>query len=159
MFLRDAYQQPIPPTDIVSALKRVDDRLDLKYVAFTSRDGPNINGSEYWAIIQRWTQDDARRRIIALGQMAPDSDFDVMTYLPLDCPVEDAYNYFQRAVEGQVRDKRDVTRIASRISNWNEAAKVEVLKETTELAEDLIETNAKSLFRDQGKTTTKVYQK
>lgn len=155
--LRDALARPIPPTEIVRRLKQVDDRLDLMYVAFVSRDGPNTNMDERWAIIQRWLDTDKRRRLIQLGQMSPESDYDVLVYLPLDCPVDDAFSYFERAVKGQVRDNRDVERIVSRLHLWNESAKEEALKETKELAEELIEANAPTLFREQGKTTTKIF--
>lgn len=151
------FARPAPPSEIVKRLKQVDDRLDLTYISYPHRDGPNVNITQYWAITQRWRQDDKRRQMIQLGQMAESSDFDVLAKLPIDCSVEEAHDYFLRALKGKIETHGDVKRVLERLHKYNEAQKVENLKETTELAEELIESNVGTLFEKEGKKIPKVF--
>lgn len=156
MMIRDALDRPLPPSDVVDALKRVDDRLDLKYVVYGHRDGINMNRDERWAIILRWGENDERRIMIQRGQMPEEGAFDILSYLPIDCPVADAFSYFAAGAK-QFHRPKDVERLLSRVHKFNEATTSDALKETTDLAEELISTNAPTLFEKEGKTIPKVY--
>lgn len=155
--IRDLLDRPLPPNEVVESLKRVDDRLELKYVVFRSRDGANINLDERWAIILRWAESDKRRLMIQRGDMAPEADYDVLAYLPLDCPADQAFSYFEKGAR-QFHRREDVERLVSRVQKYNEKNTKDALKETKELSEELIEANAPQLFeKETGKKVTKVF--
>ena len=154
--LRDTMDRPLPLTNVVESLRRVDDRLDLKYVVYHHRDGVNTNRDERWAIILRWSETDPRRVMIQRGQMDPGADFDVMAYLPLDCSPEEAFHYFASSAK-QFHRKDDVERLLSRIDKYNEKVTSDAKQSTVDLAEELISTNAPTLFEKEGKTIPKVF--
>ena len=146
----------VPPQDLVRRFKQVDDRLDVKFIHYPHVNYGNTNVQEYWAIIIRWPDDDPRRQLIQRGDLPEHGDFDVISFLPLDCSVEQAFSFFENACRGQVRDRQDVRRFLERLHKFNENVQEEAMKPVTELAEELIETNAPTLFRNEGKTTSKV---
>lgn len=149
------FARPVAPPEIVKRLKQIDDRLDLLYFNFPSRDGPNVNHNQNWAIIQRWRQDDKRRIMIQLGQMAEASDFDILAWLPIDCTIDQAYSYFEKACRGKFRDNKDIEYCLNNLHKWNKEAAVP--KEVKEYAEEMIEANVNTLFKEQGKDIPKVY--
>lgn len=148
--------RPLPPEGVVKSLHQVDDRLGLKYVAYHHRDGINMNTDERWAIILNWGAEDDRRVMIQRGQMAPDAAFDILAYLPIDASPEDAFSIFANGAK-QFHRKSDVERLVSRIDKFNAKTTEAAKEETTQLAEELISTNAPTLFAAEGKTTPKVY--
>lgn len=149
------FSRPAPDPEIVKRLKQIDERLDLRFMSYPSRDGANMNVSQNWTIVQRWRQDDARRKMIMLGQMAEGDDFDILAWLPVDCNVEQAHDYFLRACKGKYRDNKDIEYFLNNIHKWNKEAAVP--KEVKEYAEEMIEANVKTLFEKEGKTIPKVY--
>jgi hypothetical protein len=155
---RIVYATPEPPADIVRRLRQVDERLDLRWVSYRNTDYANVNENAYWAIVLNWAENDKRWMYVQRGEMSPESTFDIIAMLPPDCDVEQAFGFFQRGLRGRVQTKNDVDLIVSRVHKWNEDVRAEAMKGTMELAEELIETNAGTLFREEGKTTTKVYQ-
>jgi hypothetical protein len=155
MTLLNQHAQPIPNKEIVERLKRIDERLDVLFIGYPSRDFANTNMTANFVIIQRWRQDDKRRQMIQLGQMSENDDFDILAWLPLDCSVEQAYDYFLRACKGRFKESRDIEYFLENIHKWNEAAKIP--KEVKEYAEEMIEANVNTLFREQGKEIPKVY--
>lgn len=157
--IRDLYERPIAPRAIVEALQRVDDRLNLRYIVMKRLDYANLNLDEKWAITMKWTQDDPRRIMIQRGQMADDADFDVLTYLPLDCDIEQAETYFRNAVRGQVKDRRDLERMVSRVGEWNAKVTEDVKKEEIAKAEEVIDANKNTLFEKEKGKVTQVYMK
>jgi hypothetical protein len=149
------FAQPAPDPEIVSRLKQIDDRLDLKYMAYPHRDYAETNLTQNWTIIQRWRQDDGRRKMIMLGQMSPEDDFDIIAWLPVDCSVEQAFGFFERACRGKFRTNKDIEYVLNNLHKWNKEAVVP--KEVKEYAEEMIEANVTTLFKEQGKTIPKVY--
>lgn len=156
MFLRTATGQPLPPSDIVARLKQVDERLGLEYVAYPTRDYSNVNLDEHWAITCTWAADDKRRHLVQIGQLPEGSERDVIAFLPIDCPADQAFGYFERNVK-QFNGQKSYERILSRVHEYNKKATEENLKETKELAEELIESNVSTLFAEQGKNIPKVF--
>lgn len=146
---------PEPPAEIVRRLQQVDDRLSLKFGSIRQLDYSNTNESSWWGISLKWAPDDKRRIMIQRGDMPEDGDWDMIAMLPLDCSVEDAYNFFVRGLKS--RDQGSISRVVSRVQHWNDDATQENLKPTMELAEELIETNAKTMFKEQGKDVPRVF--
>lgn len=148
----------VVPPELLRRFSQVDPRLGVRPISYPSRDGINYNAISYWAITYAWAENDKRRIMIQRGDMPEDAAFDVLCWLPPDCSVHDAFNYFLRNLKGTVRERSDVQRILDRIHKFNEDVVKENMKETTELAEELIETNAPTLFAKEGKSIPKVFQ-
>lgn len=150
----DVTGAPVPPQDIVDRLQRIDDHLDLKYVQM----GDPEMGLKHWAVVERWNANDSRRARIQAGEMSPESAFDVIGYLPLDTNPESAFGYIEMTltrIRGHPRIHVD--HLLNNLHKWNENAHKENRKATTELADELIETNARTLFRDLGKAIPKIF--
>lgn len=88
---------PEPPSDIVRRLRQVDPDLGMRYVPAAT--GP------CWAITLRWPETDARRGDIKRGLRDPAFDWDAVAFLPLDCPPDQAFGYFQRGVRSMTGDR------------------------------------------------------
>lgn len=147
--LTDERGRPVPPSEVVAGLQRIDPALGLRFMP------GGINQSGTWAFTLRWRQDDPRREMIRRQEMAPEDDFDALGYLPLDCPPEQAVGHFVASVK-RWHGKEDVTRLLSRVDQWNTAQEARNLAPALEHAQELLEANAGTLFRDLGKTTAKV---
>lgn len=158
MILSPLTLNPVPPSEIVESLQRVDPDLGLRFVSFPVSDGPNVNGPQWWAITLKWQSNDRRRRMIDLGHMAQESDFDVLVYLPLDCSVRDAESYLLNHVRRTADKETASKRLLDNIHKYNQQVRKNVLAPTMELAEELIETNAKTMFREEGKEIPTVLQ-
>lgn len=157
--IRDAFQRPVAPSDIVERLHQVDDRLNLRYVYYAHRDYSNVNMDERWAITLRWTESDKRRRMIQLGQMAEDADFDVLAYLPLDCSPEQAFSFFENGARQMVGTKDDIDRLLSRIHAFNDQQTKKVIGEELAKADEVIDANVTTLFEKEKGKIAKVYVK
>lgn len=134
-----ALHEVQPPKELVERFKRVDDRLDMVFVQYPIADGANANSVRHWAVIERWTENDKRRVLIQRGDLPEKGDFDILFRTPVNCPHEEIFGMFEKAVKGLIADKRDTARIASRIHFFNKAAQEEALAPVKELAEELIQ--------------------
>lgn len=110
--LTDLSGRPLPPSDIARRLERIDNTLGMVYVQM------GANGTGTWAITKTWTPTDPRRAHIQAGSVKPDEDWDVIAYLPPDCPVEQAYGYFVSRMKTSTRE--DVRHMLNRVHLWNE---------------------------------------
>lgn len=135
--LRTAYDQPASAKLIKDRLQQVDAALG---VCIT----PDGQGSSWWAITERWPLGDARWRTVDLGEMSIEDAFDVVCFLPKDCSVEQAFDYFLNHVRRTSRDS--VKKYLERVHLFNAAKREEVLAPTKELAEELVATNRKTLL-------------
>lgn len=111
--LTDLSGRPLPPSDIARRLERIDNTLGMVYVQM------GANGTGTWAITKKWTPNDPRRAHIQAGNVAPDSDWDVIAYLPADCSVDQAYGYFVSRMKVSTRE--DVRHMLNNLHKWNEA--------------------------------------
>ena len=158
----NAQGVPTPPSDIVERLQRIDERFGLKFLSLATTDqrmgGDVVTGADqYWAITLKWPQNDARRKMIAEGHMSPDDDFEILTFLPLDCSVDQAYGYLVNHLR-QIRNRDDARWLLEHAAAYNTEVVREAKAQQLELAEELARANAPTLFNKEGKTITRVYQ-
>ena len=109
---------PEPSSEIQRRLAAVHPRLFLRFVdVFDS----------HWAICMRWDEHD--RRFVDLRQQTldPDRAFDIVGYLPMDCPVDSAPAYVERALRQYPVD--EVRRLADRVEQYNATAPVQAAVE------------------------------
>lgn len=103
---------PEPPSQIVAGLKRVHPNLGLRYT--------EGHGGRSWAFTWTWPDDDARRARVRSHEIPPDAAYDILGYLPLDCPVDQAPNYAERALLNYPR--QEVSRLCERMHHYNNVA-------------------------------------
>jgi hypothetical protein len=132
---------PEPPFGLPERLRALDARLGLLFL----RDGR-------WAITFEWSPTDPRRLHIQRGTHPPNRAFDIICILPSDCPLEQAPGYLETHLRRQPARTHDVDALLLRMEQANAATRDEILRPTLELAEELIQANAKTLFSAEGKT-------
>ena len=104
---------PEPSSEIQRRLAAVHPRLFLRYVdVFNS----------HWALCMRWDAND--RRFVELQQQTidPDRSFDIIGYLPVDCPPDQAPAYIERSLRQYPVE--EVRRIADFVQDYNASAPV-----------------------------------
>lgn len=136
----DSQHRPVPPTEIVRRLRQVCPTLGLSFCpgAFWSERAQRMVDS--WAITEDWEPSDPRHRRVQAGEIDPGHCFDVLTFLPADCSVDEAFGYFVRSCQRN-RGKASVNQMLDRVHTFNAQQKARNLQETTELAEELITTS------------------
>ena len=118
--------------ELEQALKQLDDSLGIRW----------IFGA--WAVTYRWPDADTRRQMIRNGSMDPEAAFDVLCYLPKDCPPEQAAGYLDQHCLHWARDlgRNDIGRLLDHIHAHNAAVSKEANRSTLEYAEELMDANA-----------------
>lgn len=104
-FIRDAGGIPQPPSDILAALKRWEPALGLRYV--------NVQ----WALTWEWKEHDPRRQWIKDGKYNANDAYDIVGYVPLDCPLEEVPAYAVKALRQYPRE--EVRKLADTVGNYN----------------------------------------
>ena len=144
-----ANGNPEPPSEIQRRLAQIDPALHLRF----------IPGQDQWALAIRWNPDDKRRGMIREGAMSGGDDWDYLDMVPQGLTAEEAYHYVVRGLRRPSMHRKDeITKLLERVHIYNKIAESEAKKPVMEYAEELIEANASTLFKDMGKTTTKVRQ-
>lgn len=143
---------PYPPTALVAELKKIDEHFGIMWLPPSEAFPKGV-----WSITQRWPKNDKRYAMIRRGDMALGTDYDAIAFLPEDCPVEQAASYVRQKFVRWSGKKVDAHNLIDRLVDENEKARKENLKPVEEYAEELVKTNAKTMFRDQGKVIPKVF--
>ena len=140
---------PAPPQDIVRALRQIDNDLGLMWVA----------GSNCWAFTIRWRATDTRQQKRQTGEIAPDADFDIMGYLPADCPADQAYGYFVKSVKRMTGTPDEINAMLSKVHHWNDAVAREQNAAVEEYAGELFRVNRHKIAEGLGQQSIRpVYQ-
>ena len=141
---------PIPPSDITKRLKQVHPSLGMFFV----RNAASVS----WGFTETWGEFDPRREEIKKGTLAPDRDFDILGFAPVGVSQEEAFGYLTRALRNRPATKDDYNEMLTRVTNYNAEQSRENTKDVREFAAEMVETNAKTLWRNEGKSIPKVYQ-
>lgn len=149
----DTNEHPIPPADIVERLKQIDPRLGL--VFGETLDPKTENMIPAWGLSMDWLPTDPRHRLVQAGRLPLDGCWDVLCYLPGDCGVDEAYGFVVQTFKALSGGREDVRKLLERAHTFNAKRREEILAPVVELAEELIEANAGTLFRELGKTSPK----
>ena len=145
------------PTDVTERLKQIDPLLGLVPQKTRVLDsGAEQMRSELewrWVVVRHWADDDPRQAMIRQGYNK-DFAFDRLGEIPADCPLDQVPSYLRQ----NLRPTTTPRHIWQEIVKWNDDQSLRNGAATMEFAEELIQTNAGTLFREQGKTVEKVYQ-
>lgn len=106
--LLNAAGTPEPSPDIQRRLRGVDPRLYLRFLAGID---------SHWAICFEWSADDTRRERIQQRDLDPDKAYDIVGYLPMQCPVEEAPAYLERSLRSF--PKAEIQRMADFVQQYN----------------------------------------
>ena len=102
---------PEPSPEIQRRLRGVHSRLYLKYMT---------GGGRHWALCMDWSENDPRRERIQRREIDPEKAYDIVGFLPMDCNVDQAPAYLERALRTYPRE--DIQRMVEDIGNFNAAA-------------------------------------
>lgn len=131
---------PEPPFGLLERLHALNRRLGLLWFGSVHR----------WGVTFDWSADDPRRARIQAGEIDPRRAFDLVGMLPDDCPLDQVAGWLER--ELRTHPNKDAVRaLVADVDAHNARQRHEVLRPTLELAEELIATNAKTLFSAEGK--------
>lgn len=104
---------PEPSSEIQRRLRAVHPRLFLRYVDVFDA---------HWALCMRWDEHDRRFGDMQQQTLDPDRAFDIIGYLPMDCPPDQAPAYIERSLRQYPVD--EVRRIADHVESYNASAPV-----------------------------------
>lgn len=99
-----------PPEAAVRALAAIDPRLSIRWV-----DG----ALSYWAITQRWLDNDPRRERIKKSELPHDMDFDIVKFVPEDCSPYEMEGLIARTFVRVNDPKKQATEAAESVEKAN----------------------------------------
>lgn len=99
---------PEPSPEIQRRLRGVHPKLYLKYMS---------GGGRHWALCMDWNDNDHRRERIQRRELDPDKAYDIVGFLPMDCNVEQAPAYLEKAL--RTYPKEEIQRMADDVLNFN----------------------------------------
>lgn len=144
MSLLNAQGVPFLAKEIKDRLANIDPRLGLAIDKNAGKDAK-------WAVTYQWSEHDPRRAEVQSGKRDPKLAFDILGYLPEDCPVDTAFDYIQRRFR-MLDSRADVRAMLDDIHKFNEKRRADIMKPHVELVNELVETNARHMFKDIGKS-------
>ncbi len=150
--LYSLQNEPIPPSGVVKLLKEINPRLGLKWYP-----PGDLLPKGSWSIIENWTPQDTRWKLVREGKLSPATAYDALGYLPEDCPVEQARGYLERYFIRWKGSKTDCSKYLEKLNQFNLTQQTQVVQPTMDYMEEMLTTNAKTLFREQGKRIPKVF--
>lgn len=140
---------PAPPQDIVRRLRQIDADLGLVWV----------EGPKCWAFTIRWRPTDRRQEKRQRGEIAPDGDFDILGYLPADCPADEAFGYFVKSAKRLNGTPDEVNALLSKVHHYNDGVTREQNAAVEEYAGELFRINRHRIGEELGEHVIRpVYQ-
>jgi len=111
--LLNSAGQPEPPTAVVARLRALHAGLSLKFLTHTG---------EHWAVCMAWSPEDRRWERVQQGETDPASAYDIIGYLPVDCPTDEAPAYLERTFRQYPKD--EIRQMADYVQQYNADAPV-----------------------------------
>ena len=127
-----ADHTPAPPAEMVRRLQQIHPDLNLAF------NDPGEHGGSHWTITWRWPTDDRRWQRVSSGEVPEREAFDIISRLPLDCSVDEAYGYVVNTFRANM-SREDMAQLLERAHKYNEgvqkAAEDEAMADAYNLAE------------------------
>lgn len=108
--LLNAQGRPEPSPEVTRRLLAIDPGLFLRFIDHLGA---------FWAVCWAWPKHDARWAGVQDGSVDPAKAFDIVGYLPMDCPVESAPSYLEKMLRTFPRE--EVQRIADGVFRFNQS--------------------------------------
>ena len=106
--LFNAQGRPEPSPEVTRRLLAIDPGLFLRFIDHVGA---------FWAVCWAWPKTDRRWEGVREGSIDPAKAFDIVGYLPMDCPVDSAPAYLERML--RTFPKEEVQRMADSIEAFN----------------------------------------
>lgn len=132
--------------ELKDRLANIDDRLGLGIARNALGDGRTL-----WAVTYKWGANDKRRAEVRAGNVDPEVAFDILGYLPEDCSVDSCFDYIVKRFR-VLSSRDDIKHMLDNVHRFNAERKAAILAPHQELVDELTSTNARSMFRDAGKS-------
>ena len=107
--LYNSAGRPEPSPEIARRLQAIDPGLKLQWVT-------GVAGN--WAVTMRWPEHSPKWRTVQSGEVAPDRAWDILGWLPMDCPLDTAPPLIERML--RTFPNEDVQKLANAVDRWNE---------------------------------------
>lgn len=117
--LLNSAGQPEPPTEVVKRLRALHAGLHLRFLDYTN---------QHWAVCMAWQPEDRRWERVQRGETDPASTYDIIGYLPVNCPADEAPAYLERTFRQYPKD--EIRRMADVVQQYNESTPVAEAVET-----------------------------
>lgn len=108
--LLNAQGRPEPSPEVTRRLLAVDPALFLRFFD---------HAGAAWGVCMAWPKSDVRWAEVQAGRVDPTYAFDIVGFLPMDCPVDEAPAYLGKMLRDFPKD--EVRRIADRVTAFNAA--------------------------------------
>jgi hypothetical protein len=106
--LLNALGRPEPSPETVKRLMAIDPALFLRYIDAAP---------SHWAVCWAWPRNDRRWAHVQDGSLDPQSAYDIIGYLPMDCSASEAPAYLERMM--RTYPKEEISRMADAVVNFN----------------------------------------
>lgn len=146
MSLLNLQGVPYLAKEIKDRLNAIDDRLGLAIMPNAMGDGRTA-----WAVTYQWGAADQRRAEVRDGRRDPTTAFDILGFLPEDCPVDTAFDYITKRFR-MLNTRDDVKTMLDNVHKYNADRKADIMQPHDDLVNELVETNARHMFKGIGKS-------
>lgn len=144
--LLDGASHPLVPPSLLADVEEINPRLGLVY-------HPALRA---FMVTLRWLEDDPRRAYIRAGQIAPDSDYEILFPVPTDIKTDDMRGWIAGCLRRAATSRDDIRRMVeeeeARLAKHNEAVVETKLAE----AKEALAASAGTKTIDVGKRRTRV---
>lgn len=122
VLVRDANGVPQPPQEIVRGLCNIDPHLSVSYHAAG------------WRILWKWPMSDRRWERVQKQEVAPESAYDIVGWVPANVPLDQVPSYVERCFRTWPAD--EVRKLADRVNQYNQNPddQVHAVEEATQTA-------------------------
>lgn len=107
--LVNALGRPEPSPEVQRRLRAVHPNLFLRFIDHLGT---------HWAVCWQWPENDARWATVQSGEVDPARAHDIVGYLPMDCPLDDAPAHLHRVM--RTFPKEEVAQLADRVLSFND---------------------------------------
>lgn len=109
--------RPEPSPEVSRRLKAIHAGLHLRFVE---------TFAEHWAVCMTWDSEDRRWVHVQEGHTSPTDAYDIIGYLPMLCPADEAPAYLERMF--RTFPKEEVQRMSDAMESWNTGHITEALE-------------------------------
>ena len=107
--LYNSAGRPEPSPEIARRLKAIDAGLKLQWIT-------GVAGN--WAVTMRWPEHSPKWARVQSNEVSPDRAFDILGWLPMDCPLDEAPALIERML--RTFPSEDVQKLANAVQGWND---------------------------------------
>lgn len=124
--------EPLPPTDVIERLRRIDERLSIEWVE-------GAWGVSYFGLFERWRQGDPRWSRVQNGEIGEASARDLVQMFPRTCPAPEMAAFVEHrwGSRAQPNDpKAEADRLVAEANRLYEQAREQSVQKAVDVSMD-----------------------